>query len=168
MAILKIVHYGDPILHKKGKNVSSFDSSLASLGKDMIETMHHAEGIGLAAQQIGKELQFCVVDLREAEAEFTYTYDRKICPACGAIYLTQKSLDEQTIVEKYKNSFIKSLNELHQLKITANGSAIDNSVPDGIDNDEKTNLEFRRNRKLDGPRARLCTRPQGSSRSPVS
>jgi peptide deformylase len=75
MAILKIVHYGDPILHKKGKNVSSFDSSLASLGKDMIETMHHAEGIGLAAQQIGKELQFCVVDLREAEAEFTYTYD---------------------------------------------------------------------------------------------
>jgi peptide deformylase len=75
MAILKIVHYGDPILHKKGKNVSSFDPSLALLANDMIETMHHAEGIGLAAQQIGKELRFCVVDLREAEAEFTYTYD---------------------------------------------------------------------------------------------
>lgn len=75
MAILKIVHYGDPILHKKGKNVSSFDPSLALLAKDMIETMHQAEGIGLAAQQIGKDLQFCVVDLREADAEFTYTYD---------------------------------------------------------------------------------------------
>ena len=41
----------------------------------MIETMHEAHGIGLAAQQIGRALQLCVVDLREAEADFQWKLD---------------------------------------------------------------------------------------------
>ncbi len=41
----------------------------------MIDTMHEAAGIGLAAQQIGRALQFCVVDLREAEADFSWKLD---------------------------------------------------------------------------------------------
>lgn len=41
----------------------------------MIETMHEAGGIGLAAQQIGRTLQLCVVDLRESDAEFAWELD---------------------------------------------------------------------------------------------
>lgn len=72
---LTIVHYGDPILQKKGRPVTNFDGDLAKLADGMLETMHQAEGIGLAAQQVGLDLQFCVIDLRGAEAEFEYTFD---------------------------------------------------------------------------------------------
>ena len=41
----------------------------------MVETCIEAEGIGLAAQQIGKALMFCVVDLRGLEIDFEYTLD---------------------------------------------------------------------------------------------
>jgi hypothetical protein len=41
----------------------------------MIDTMHDAEGIGLAAQQIGRALQLCVVDLRASDADFTWELD---------------------------------------------------------------------------------------------
>jgi peptide deformylase len=72
---IKIVHYGDPILKKKGKPVLTFDGKLAGLADDMVATMYEAEGIGLAAQQIGLELQFCVVDLSHADTDFSYEFD---------------------------------------------------------------------------------------------
>jgi peptide deformylase len=70
-----IVHYNDPILRKKGEKVAGFDAALAELAGEMIHTMHAAEGIGLAAQQIGRALQLCVVDLRRSEADFTWELD---------------------------------------------------------------------------------------------
>ncbi len=74
--VLPIVHYNDPILRKKGDPVTVFDASLAQLGRDMVETMQAARGIGLAAQQIGLAKQFCVVDLREADPDdFDYELD---------------------------------------------------------------------------------------------
>lgn len=72
---LRIVHYNDPVLRKKGEPVTVFDSSLALLADQMIATMHTASGIGLAAQQIGKALQFCVVDLRETDRDFAWELD---------------------------------------------------------------------------------------------
>lgn len=72
---LRIVHYNEPVLRKKGEKVSRFDDALRQLGKEMIATMHAAGGIGLAAQQIGKAVQLCVVDLREADADFTWKLD---------------------------------------------------------------------------------------------
>lgn len=72
---LKIVHFNRPILRKKGAKVTAFNAALKKLANDMIETMHAAEGIGLAAQQIGQTLQLCVVDLRPVEAEFGWEYD---------------------------------------------------------------------------------------------
>ena len=60
---LRITQYGESILHDKGKSVSDFSEELAHLSEQMIETMHHAEGIGLAAQQIGQALRFCVVEV---------------------------------------------------------------------------------------------------------
>ena len=60
---LSIVNYSTRVLREKGKAISQFDDSLNQLSKDMISTMYEAEGIGLAAQQIGEALQFCVMDV---------------------------------------------------------------------------------------------------------
>lgn len=72
---LPIVRYNHPILRKKGAPVTVFDKELTAFANEMVATMHDAHGIGLAAQQVGRALQFCVVDLRDAEAEFTYELD---------------------------------------------------------------------------------------------
>lgn len=72
---LSIVHYNDPILRKKGAKITVFDAALAQLVKDMVAALHVAEGIGLAAQQIGQALQVCVVDLRRAQADFSWELD---------------------------------------------------------------------------------------------
>lgn len=72
---LPIVHYNSPILRKKGAAVTTFDAALAKLAEQMVETMHAAHGIGLAAQQIGQAIQLCVVDLRESDSDFDWEYD---------------------------------------------------------------------------------------------
>lgn len=61
--ILPIVQYGDPILRQKGTSISEITPEIQQLAQDMIETMHDAEGVGLAAQQIGKALQITVIDI---------------------------------------------------------------------------------------------------------
>ena len=72
---LAIVHYNASVLRQKGAPVASFDSDLVKLSADMIATMHGARGIGLAAQQIGRALQLCVIDLRETDRDFTWELD---------------------------------------------------------------------------------------------
>ena len=72
---LRIVHYNDPRLRKTGAKVTAFDRSLRLLAEEMVEMMHVLNGIGLAAQQVGEALQLCVVDLREAEADFDWLID---------------------------------------------------------------------------------------------
>jgi len=72
---LPIVHYNLPVLRKKGAKISVFDASLRKLANAMTETMHEAQGIGLAAQQVGHAIQLCVVDLREAQSDFTWELD---------------------------------------------------------------------------------------------
>lgn len=72
---LKIVQFNEPILRKKGAKITAFNAAFAQLANDMIETMHAAEGIGLAAQQVGQAVQLCVIDLRPAEAKFAWEYD---------------------------------------------------------------------------------------------
>jgi len=78
--LLPIVHYNEPVLRKKGEKITVFDSALAQLAEDMVETMHAAGGIGLAAQQIGRAIQLCVVDLRQAQVDYTWNLDGKKPP----------------------------------------------------------------------------------------
>ena len=61
--LLEIVKYGNPILHQKGKVVTDFSDTISVLYQDMLDTMYKEEGIGLAAQQIGLAIQFCVIDV---------------------------------------------------------------------------------------------------------
>ena len=62
MALRKIVTVGDPILTKVCRPVTRFDQKLAILIEDMIETMHNANGVGLAGPQVGVMRRLCVVD----------------------------------------------------------------------------------------------------------
>lgn len=64
---LSIVQYGDPVLRTKGARVEKIDGHVRELAEDMIETMHAAHGIGLAAQQIGQALQLTVLDVSQVE-----------------------------------------------------------------------------------------------------
>ena len=62
MAIKKITEYPEEVLAEVGKAVEKFDDELAALCEDMYETMYDAEGVGLAAPQIGLNLRLFVMD----------------------------------------------------------------------------------------------------------
>ncbi|OGC08335.1 peptide deformylase [candidate division WOR-1 bacterium RIFOXYD2_FULL_36_8] len=63
MALLKIITFPNPILRKKCKSIKKVDSRIKRLIKDMIDTMHTAPGVGLAAPQIGENIKLIVVDI---------------------------------------------------------------------------------------------------------
>ena len=60
---LPIVKYGDKVLREKARPVASVTDALRKLAADMVETMHAAEGVGLAAQQVGRREALFVVDV---------------------------------------------------------------------------------------------------------
>ncbi|MEY2505172.1 MAG: peptide deformylase [Verrucomicrobiota bacterium] len=64
---LEIKKYGDPILRVKGKRIETVDDAIRSLAENMLETMHAANGVGLAAQQVGHALQLTVLDVSQVE-----------------------------------------------------------------------------------------------------
>ena len=61
MAVLPIVKVDNPVLREKAKKVTRIDASIQKLIDDMIETMHAANGVGLAAPQVGVSLRIIVV-----------------------------------------------------------------------------------------------------------
>ncbi len=65
--ILSILQYGDPVLRAKGDRIETIDDRIRELAANMIETMHAAHGVGLAAQQIGEALQLTVLDISAVE-----------------------------------------------------------------------------------------------------
>lgn len=67
MAIRKITEYPEKVLAEVGKPVEKFDEDLEKLVEDMFETMYEAEGVGLAAPQIGLNLRLFVVDCEETK-----------------------------------------------------------------------------------------------------
>ncbi len=69
MAIREIKLLGDPVLREPAQEVVDLGEDVKVLVKDMLETMYHAEGIGLAAPQVGVSSRVIVVDLRGAEED---------------------------------------------------------------------------------------------------
>ena len=65
--ILPILEYGDPLLRAKGKPIENIEDRIRELAANMIETMHAANGVGLAAQQVGEALQLTVLDVSLVE-----------------------------------------------------------------------------------------------------
>lgn len=71
--ILDIVKYGHPVLREKGKRLDHITADHRQLAADMVQTMYAAEGVGLAAQQIGQPLLLTVIDVSESELPWSIT-----------------------------------------------------------------------------------------------
>lgn len=69
MALRNIVKLGDPILNKTSRKVEKFDDKLAALIDDMLKTMYSANGVGLAAVQVGILKRVVVIDIGEGPME---------------------------------------------------------------------------------------------------
>ncbi len=69
MALRNVVKVGDPILNKKSRVVEKFDDRLGVLIDDMFETMYNAEGVGLAAVQVGMLKRVVVLDVGDGPIE---------------------------------------------------------------------------------------------------
>jgi peptide deformylase len=76
MTVRRIVLLGDPVLRTPAEEVETFGEALRSLVDDMFETMYHADGIGLAAPQIGLGLRVLVVDVRDRMEKHPEAGDR--------------------------------------------------------------------------------------------
>ncbi len=61
--IRKIVFYPDPVLRKVGDRVTEVTDEIRELASDMLETMYDANGVGLAAHQVGEAIQLAIVDV---------------------------------------------------------------------------------------------------------
>jgi peptide deformylase len=67
MAVLEIRFMGDPVLREKAEPVDAVDDDLRRLARDMFDTMYEADGVGLAAPQVGIPRRLIVVDPREQD-----------------------------------------------------------------------------------------------------
>jgi peptide deformylase len=69
--VLEIVKLGHPALREKGKRIEHITADLRQLAADMLETMYAADGVGLAAQQVGKPVMLTVIDVTPSEQPWT-------------------------------------------------------------------------------------------------
>ncbi len=67
MALRNIREIGDPILNQRAKEVREMTPNLRALIEDMVETMRHANGVGLAAPQVGVLKRLVVIECEEGE-----------------------------------------------------------------------------------------------------
>jgi len=86
--ILPVVAYGDPVLKKVAKEVTSEYPNFEQFMSDMWETMYNANGVGLAAPQVGRSIRIFIVDA----SPFAKDEDH--------------SLEEQKTLENFKKAFI--------------------------------------------------------------
>jgi len=90
MALLPILHYPDPRLHKKAKPVAVVDDRVRKLVRDMADTMYDAPGVGLAATQVDVHERVVVIDVSEEGNELRVLINPEI---------TWKSDERQTYEE---------------------------------------------------------------------
>ena len=77
--ILKVYKYGEKVLREKATAVAAVSEQLRKTADDMLETMHKAGGVGLAAQQVGRLERMCVIDIPEGcEEDFAEVFTAPI------------------------------------------------------------------------------------------
>lgn len=89
--IRPIVFYPDPVLRKMGDKVTEVTEEIRELAADMVETMYDANGVGLAAHQVGVAVQLAIVDVSHDEECISYLRvngeDAELEDVCPLIFL---------------------------------------------------------------------------------
>lgn len=94
--ILPIVAYGDPVLRKVGKEIDADYPELDALIANMKETMYNANGLGLAAPQIGKDIRLFVIDASPfKDDEDLEEEERKVLENFNRVFINAKILKEE-------------------------------------------------------------------------
>ncbi len=119
MTVREIVTLPQAILRRKAHKVTDFGAALQTLAEDMIETMHQAPGVGLAAPQVGESLRLIVVEYGDEEdekaepklyvvanPEIARTSTEKILGAEGCLSIPGMQGD----VERFEAVTVKGLN----------------------------------------------------------
>jgi peptide deformylase len=100
MALLPILHYPDPRLHKVAAPVKRVDDKIRKLIKDMADTMYAAPGIGLAATQVDVHLRLIVIDISETRDQLQVFINPEIISAEGEAECEEGCLSVPGIFEK--------------------------------------------------------------------
>ncbi|MGA0032276.1 MAG: peptide deformylase [Burkholderiales bacterium] len=100
MALLPILHYPDPRLHKVAQPVARVDDKIRKLIKDMAETMYAAPGIGLAATQVDVHQRIIVIDISETRDQLQVFINPEIIRAEGEAECEEGCLSVPGIYEK--------------------------------------------------------------------
>src|SRR6267142_810364 len=100
--IYPIVKYGDPILEKPGAPIKKFDAELEQLVEDMFASMYAAQGVGLAAPQIGSSLRLTVIDVtggKNPEAKIILA-NPEIVHLNGVLFLQHLSMLKRDLIKR--------------------------------------------------------------------
>ena len=100
MALLPIIHYPDPRLHKIAAPVTVVDESIRKLARDMADTMYSAPGVGLAATQVDVHKQVIIIDISETHDQLLVLINPKILDSRGRADCEEGCLSVPGIFEK--------------------------------------------------------------------
>ena len=107
MSTIQIVKFPDPILREKAQPVTDSDGTLQQLIDQMVDTLYHVPGLGVAAPQVGKSLQLFVYDmtLRQGETQkLTVLMNPEIIESGGEIIEEEGCLSIPDYWEKVKRA----------------------------------------------------------------
>ena len=104
MAKLQILTFPDPRLRKQARPVREVDERIRKLADDMLETMYDAPGIGLAATQVGVDLQVIVVDVSEERNQPLVLINPEVVAAEGEEESEEGCLSVPGFFEKVKRA----------------------------------------------------------------
>jgi peptide deformylase len=104
MAILPILRYPDPRLHKMAVRVARVDDKIRNLIKDMADTMYAAPGIGLAATQVNVHQRVIVIDISETRDQLQVFVNPELLEATGEAECEEGCLSVPGIFEKVRRA----------------------------------------------------------------
>lgn len=114
MALLPILQYPDPRLHKIAAPVLRVDDKIRKLIKDMAETMYAAPGIGLAATQVDVHLRVIVIDISETHDQLQVFINPEIIRAEGEEICEEGCLSVPGVYEKVTRSAVVTVRALDE------------------------------------------------------
>lgn len=104
MALLPILRFPDPRLHKRAASVHKVDETIRKLIADMAETMYEAPGIGLAATQVDVHKRVIVIDISEDKSKLLAFINPEILERAGEQICEEGCLSVPGIYEKVARS----------------------------------------------------------------